>query len=629
MPVGVRLSRLGDDAGELLAAAAVLGQELDPRALADAADMPPAAAEAALDELLRARLLRPAPDGGRLEFSHALVREAVLDELNPLRRARLHRRAAAALTRLGEDRHLEEIAAHLMQGASAADARRVSALLVRAGRRALGRLAYEDAAERFAGALEALDYADAADAAGPVLLARGDALLRAGEPQAAREAFSAAARLARSRGDAAMLAEAALGFAGLGIAIVDLDEAAIARLEEALDALEPGAVVLRSRLQARLAVELYYADDRGRSEALSAAAVTTARAAGDPRALAAALSARHVALWRPDRVEERLAAAAELVAAARAAGEPHQELQARNWRVMDLFELGDMDECRTEMARHARMAEQLRLPSFRWYAPLWAATGACWPAASRRRSGCSPRRGRRAHARGMATPSCSRPWSTSSGRSSGSSSTGATDAFLEEKIAGSPAGPAYEAYLIWVLAGLGRMDDARRRLGPWMRRGPAFDANWLSAQAEAAEAVALLGDRAHAAVPVRPARALCRPPGDVRPRGLELRLRRPAARRTRRRARPAGGRDPAPARRDRPRRRARLRGLAAARAARPARARAGRHRRDRGLSRGTGARPPAAGAGLTGRTTDLCAPPRAVRPGPVRGRPRFGRRRRS
>jgi len=498
--VGVRLSRLGDEAGELVAGAAVLGQELDPRALAGAADMPPAAAEAALDELLRARLLRPAPDGGRLEFSHALVREAVLDELNPLRRARLHRRAAAALTRLGEDRHLEEIAAHLMQGASVADARRVSALLVRAGRRALGRLAYEDAAERFAGALEALDHADAADAAGPVLLARGDALLRAGEPQAAREAFSAAARLARGRGDAAMLAEAALGFAGLGIAIVDLDEEAIARLEEALDALEPGAAVLRSRLQARLAVELYYADDRGRSEALSAAAVTTARAAGDPRALAAALSARHVALWRPDRVEERLAAAAELVATARAAGEPHQELQARNWRVMDLFELGDMDECRMEMARHARMAEELRLPSFRWYAPLWAATGAMlagrFTAAERLLAEARAAGARAGDGNAELFPAMVDEF----GKVERLEFDRCDRAFLEEKIAGSPAGPAYEAYLIWILAGLGRMDDARRRLGPWMRRGPAFDANWLSAQAEAAEAVALLGDRAHAAV---------------------------------------------------------------------------------------------------------------------------------
>ena len=106
----------------------------------------------------------------------------------------------------------------------------------------------------------------------------------------ARGAFDAAARLARRRGDPALLAEAALGFAGLGVAIVDLDAEAIARLEEALEAaaLSP---LLRARLQARLAVELYYAPDRTRSEALSAEAVATARGSGDPSALAAALNA--------------------------------------------------------------------------------------------------------------------------------------------------------------------------------------------------------------------------------------------------------------------------------------------------------------------------------------------------
>ena len=112
---------------------------------------------------------------GRVEFAHALVREAVEDELNVLRRARLHRRAADALTALGEDRHLEEIAAHLFQAASVADARQVSAMLVRAGRRARDRLAYGNAAERFDRAREALEFAEAGDEAGPVLLARGDA----------------------------------------------------------------------------------------------------------------------------------------------------------------------------------------------------------------------------------------------------------------------------------------------------------------------------------------------------------------------------------------------------------------------------------------------------------------------
>jgi AAA ATPase domain len=495
--VGVRLSRLSEAANELLAAAAVLGLELDPRALAGTAALEPAAAEAALDEVLRARLLRHAAAGERFEFAHALVREAVYDELNVLRRARLHRRAAEALRALGEDRHLEEIAAQLLQAASPADAREVADLLVRAGRRALERLAYEDAAERFERALEALALADAEDEAGPVLLARGDALLRAGEIASARGAFDAAAQLARRRGHPALLAEAALGFTGLGVAIVDLDAEAIARLEEALEgaALSP---FLRAQLQARLAVELYYAPDRTRSEDLSAQAVATARGSGDPSALAAALNARHVALWRPDRIEERLEAAADMIAAARQAREPHQELQARNWRVMDLYERGDMPACREEIARHARMADELRLPSFQWYTPLWAATEAAldgrWAEAERLRLEAQEA-GERAGDRSAWLFSVMVEQIMQAQRGEVEQ----TDfAFIEDRIANSAAGPAYRSALVWILAGLGRPDEARAHLDDWVRDDLAFDANWMSAHAEVAEGIGILGDPTHA-----------------------------------------------------------------------------------------------------------------------------------
>ncbi|MEA2132174.1 MAG: hypothetical protein QOC68_83, partial [Solirubrobacteraceae bacterium] len=453
---------------------------------------------AALDEVLRARVLRPAADPRRFEFAHALVREAVLAELNVLRRARLHRRAAEALTVLGEDRHLEEIATHLFEAASAADARHAAEVLVRAGRRALDRLAYEDAAERYARALDALALTDAEEEAGPLLLARGDALLRAGEPAEARAAFTSAATLARRRGDARLLGEAALGFAGLGIAIVDLDAEAIERLEDALETVEDR--VLRSRLQARLAVELYYAPDRTRSETLSAEAVATARAARDPSALASALNARHVALWRPDRVEERLAAAADMIAAAREAGERHAELQARNWRVTDLFELGDMAACREEMAHHARLADELRLPVFQWYTPLWAAVDALLAgrfAEAERLAAEAREAGRRAGDRNADLFPDMLEFV-------GQLERGAFDevdmAFMEDKIANSPAGPAYASAYAWILAARGQAERARATLDAAVGNPHAFDANWLSAQAESAEASMALGDTTHAAV---------------------------------------------------------------------------------------------------------------------------------
>ncbi len=516
--VGVRLSRMGDEANELIAAAAILGLEHDARALQATAGLQADGAEAALDEILRARLLRPLSSPRRFEFAHALVREAVLDECNVLRRARLHRRAADALADLGEENHLEEIAMHLFEAASTADARRAAEMLVRAGHRALDRLAYEDAAERFDRALQALELAGAEDDAGPVLLARGDALLRAGEPEAARAAFSAARALALRGADNAVLGEAALGFAGLGIAIVDIDAEAIARLEEALERVEDRP--LRSRVQARLAVELYYAPDRTRSDAHSADAVTTARASGDATALASALSARHVALWRPDRIEERVSVADEMIASAREAGDRHAELQAHNWRVADLFELGQMAAWREETARHARLAAELRLPAFEWYTPLWAATDAMLAG----RTEDVERLGLEAKEAGLRAGDQNAELFVGMVRFCEQLEREAYDemdlAFVQERIANSPAGLAYRGGYTWVLAGLGKTERAREELHATMELTHAFDANWLSLQAELAEASALLGDATFAATlyerlapyagrPVTAGRAVC------------------------------------------------------------------------------------------------------------------------
>ena len=315
------------------------------------------------------------------------------------------------------------------------------------------------------------------------MLARGDALLRAGEPEAARAAFTPARALALRGADDALLGEAALGFAGLGIAIVDLDTEAIARLEEALERVEDRP--LRSRVQARLAVELYYAPDRTRSDLHSEDAVATARESGDASALASALSARHVALWRPDRVEERLAVADEMIAAARESGDRHAELQAHNWRVADLFELGEMAAWREETARHARLAEELRLPAFEWYTPLWAAVEAMLAGRyedAERLSAEAEEAGMRAGDRNAGVFAGIVRFCSQLQREAFDE---VDIAFVEDKIANSPAGIAYRGGYTWILAGLGETDRAREQLHTAMdsptrstRTGSRSRPNW-------------------------------------------------------------------------------------------------------------------------------------------------------
>ena len=285
--------------------------------------------------------------------------------------------------------------------------------------------------------------------------------------------------------------------------IIAVDDGTVAGLEEALTALGDGEPVLRSELLARLAVELYYAPSRDRCEALSSEAVAVAREAGEPRAVAAALNARHVALWRPDRLRQRTATADAMIAAAREAGDRQLELQARNWRVVDLFEAGKIAEWREEVRRHGDLADELRMPSFTWYTPLWNAVAAInagrYDDAARLRE----------HARAEGTRA----------------GDGNADLFaemliaaeallrhrfadldralIEEKIAHSPAGMAWRASYAWELAATGRPDEAHEHLAIVTADDFAalpFDANWPSALAESAEACVLLGDAGPAAI---------------------------------------------------------------------------------------------------------------------------------
>ena len=71
----------------------------------------------------------------------------------------------------------------------------------------------------------------------------------------------------------------------------------------------------RPLLAARLSIELYYEPPAERREGLSLGALEAGRRVGGA-ALLEALGARHVGLWGPDHVQERLGIADELVAAA-------------------------------------------------------------------------------------------------------------------------------------------------------------------------------------------------------------------------------------------------------------------------------------------------------------------------
>jgi DNA-binding CsgD family transcriptional regulator len=156
--IGKRLSRLSHQANQLLQASAVLGEPLMSNVLGAVLDLEPASLLDALEEVVRAGLVRE--EGEQYHFSHALVRQTVYRGLSVARRQHLHLTAAAALERVQArvlERHLGELAVHYARAGDLADPDKAITYAERAGEAANAVFAYEEAAIHWRTALQQMD----------------------------------------------------------------------------------------------------------------------------------------------------------------------------------------------------------------------------------------------------------------------------------------------------------------------------------------------------------------------------------------------------------------------------------------------------------------------------------------
>jgi DNA-binding SARP family transcriptional activator/tetratricopeptide (TPR) repeat protein len=360
-----RLARLTAGAGDLLAVAAVAGPEFDLDVIAPAAGLDTDHTLDALEAAEQARLVVPAGRLDRFTFAHALVRQAIVEDLPASRKVRMHARIARALERAATVRAVPagELALQLDAAGSLVDARSALTYARRAGDEATARLAFDVAADHYERALRAYDRLPAGDSQErrELDLARARARQYAGDPRA-YDMLRRVAADAEAAGDGARMAEALLEMGGLGLDFLNEDGELIGLLRRALALVPPADGPDRARLLSYLALRALFSIPDSERSAIAAEAVAMARRTGDSEALASTLVLHSWTVMDPERVAERLAIADELVAL-HAPAIPFAESVGHVLRFMALVELGDLTAADAALARGHASA---RVPAAHW-----------------------------------------------------------------------------------------------------------------------------------------------------------------------------------------------------------------------------------------------------------------------
>jgi class 3 adenylate cyclase len=497
--VGRRLDRLSEDCNRVLAVASAIGREFSAEIVERVAELSRDRVLELLEEAQGQRIVSDASQPGALKFifSHALVQEALYEELGVTQRVRLHRRIAEAIEAVCVDdreAHLGELAHHFLE---AQELDRAIDYSVEAGERSVSLMAYEEGADLYESALQALELKAPTPSCRHVdlLLKLAHAQTRAGEGHVAKDNYRRAALLARELGDHELFAEAAEGLSGWAEVGV-IDHEAIGLMEEALGLLGDCDSAVRARLLSRLAIAVYFLSD-DRREQLVREAVAMARRVGDPATLAFALNDAHFVLHGPASGDDRIAIATELIEVAEKAGDHEFAVEGRGLRLMDLLEAGRIQEVDREVPIYDRESAQLRQPNYKRYALIRLAMkellGGRFENVERLLARFSPETARHGlepntlQAFGVVTFALRRDQGQLEG---------VEDSF-RRFVEQYPAVPGWRAGLAVLLMELDRRDEARREFELLAEDDFAAipeDANWVTTMALLSEVAAYLED---------------------------------------------------------------------------------------------------------------------------------------
>lgn len=362
-----RLAPLSEPTRQLLQLAAALGRDIVLAQVQAVTGLPLEDLYRQLEEAVEhGSVVAPPQPSLPYTFAHPLVREVLYGEIALSDRAELHHRIALALGRLyGHDDapHLGALAHHFLAALPRGEVGTALEYALRAARSAHRQAAYEEAARWCERGLSLWNLQQPPEVMRcELLLTQAEAERRAGDTAAARAHFGEAADRAAAQRNPALAARAAIGFSSSGAETGAVDESLVRRLERALALLPAADAPLRATVLAHLAMALYFSERSERRTQAASEAVAMARRTGDAPALAVALLAQHFTLWRAGTAPQRLAISAELIELADRLAIADTSLEARDWRIVDLLECGDMHAARAEAESYARLAHELRFP---------------------------------------------------------------------------------------------------------------------------------------------------------------------------------------------------------------------------------------------------------------------------
>lgn len=376
--IGARLRQLPPTLRDTLQVAAVLGHEFDPLLLGRLQDLPHEDVDDFLATATYARIIEEVP-GARLrhQFTHAVVRAAVYEDIPRIRRAFLHLNVAEAMDQPGRPLSAEllhELAHHHVEAAVLGQVDRAIAALVDAGDASAAQRAPSAALELYERAWHLLPDDASPELRCDLLLRRGTVAFQAGV--AYRDHLLDAGRLAQQLGDESRLSAAAIANnRGWYSSTVEVDRERVVVIEAALALCPVSKPESRSRLLALWAME-NVRDPHHRATALSRSASSYALAltADDPVLLGEIMCHRYSVLYATfDDPHGCVELAERLYDFAHTRVDPELQMNAAIALAQATMMTGDFTTADRALERSRLLAEELRHPARTWMVRSWEA----------------------------------------------------------------------------------------------------------------------------------------------------------------------------------------------------------------------------------------------------------------